>query len=61
MTKALPYTRAGLKRAILAAREAGLYVIGMRPDGTLIFSESPTPVEPTRATEHTRPWDDIRA
>ncbi len=39
MTRALPFTQAGLRRAIEAARKAGLRVTGIRPDGTLIVEE----------------------
>lgn len=43
MTKPLPFTQAGLKRAILAARATGLRVTGIRPDGTLIVDDGPAP------------------
>lgn len=46
MTRAIPFTKARLRRAIEAAREAGLRVTGIRPDGTLIVDDSPqTPEE----------------
>jgi hypothetical protein len=41
MTRALPFTKANLKRRIDAAREAKLYVLGMKSDGTLILGEKP--------------------
>jgi hypothetical protein len=41
MTRALPFTKASLRRAIEAAREAGLHVTGIRPDDTLIIDENP--------------------
>ena len=34
MTRPLPFTKARLRRAIEAAREAGLRVTGIRQDGT---------------------------
>jgi hypothetical protein len=34
MTRPLPFTKTRLRRAIEAAREAGLRVTGIRPDGT---------------------------
>jgi hypothetical protein len=34
-SRALPFTRAGLKRAIAAAQDAGLRITAIRPDGTL--------------------------
>lgn len=37
MTKPLSFTKASLKRAITAAREAGLRVTGIQPDGTLVI------------------------
>lgn len=53
MTKALPFTAAGLARAIKGAEKAGKNVAGVRPDGTLIFGDnlpgypsvSPVPVQ----------------
>lgn len=41
MTKALPFTKHGLRRAIAAAREEGLAVVGIRPNGDLIIQEKP--------------------
>jgi hypothetical protein len=52
MTRPIPFTKAHLRRAIEAAREAGLRVTGIRPDGTLIVDDNPQapdkPVEPGR-------------
>lgn len=39
MTKPLPFTQAGLCRAISAARKAGLRVTGVRPDGTVLVAD----------------------
>jgi len=39
MTRPLPFTKAKLRRAIEAAREAGLRVTGIAPDGTLIVND----------------------
>jgi hypothetical protein len=39
MTQAIPFTKARLRRAIEAAREAGLRVTGIRPDGTLLLND----------------------
>jgi hypothetical protein len=36
MTRALPFTKASIKRRIDAVLEAGLFVTGVTPDGTLI-------------------------
>jgi hypothetical protein len=41
VTRAIPFTKARLRRAIEAAREAGLRVTGIRPDGTLIVDDNP--------------------
>lgn len=40
MTRPIPFTQASLRRAIKAAREAGLRVTGIRQDGTLIIGET---------------------
>lgn len=42
-SRALPFTEAGLKRAIGAARKAGLRVTAIRPDGTLEVDDSGGP------------------
>lgn len=36
MTRALPFTKATVRRAIALAREAGLTVTGIAPDGTVL-------------------------
>lgn len=41
MTKALPFTEVSLARAIRGVERAGLFVIGVRPDGTLIVGDKP--------------------
>lgn len=41
MTKALPFTEASIARSIKGAQRGGLYVVGIRPDGTLITSDKP--------------------
>ena len=41
MTKALPFTAAGLARAIKGVEQAGRFVVGVRPDGTLIVGDRP--------------------
>jgi hypothetical protein len=40
MTKALPFTQASLRRAIRAAQSAGLRVVGIRPDRTVLTQPS---------------------
>jgi hypothetical protein len=41
MTKALPFTASGLARAIKGVELAGRFVVGVRPDGTLIVGDKP--------------------
>ncbi len=41
MTKALPFTEASLARAIHGVERAGRYVVGVKPDGTLLVSDKP--------------------
>jgi len=46
MTHALPFTQASVRRAIAAARKAGLRVRGIAPDGTVIVQDGDNgPVE----------------
>lgn len=63
MTRALPFTETGLRRAIAAARKEGLRVRGIRPDGTLIVDDgdgSPTDADPhTDAPEAPSKWADV--
>jgi len=40
MTKALPFTLAGVQRAIKAARKAGLTVTGIATDGTVLIGDA---------------------
>lgn len=39
MSRPIPFTQAGLKRAIEGARKAGLRIKGIKPDGTLIVDD----------------------
>lgn len=41
MTRALPFTAMSLARAIKGVEQAGRFVIGVRPDGTLIVGDKP--------------------
>lgn len=67
MTKPATFTQATLKRAIKAAQAAGLHVIGIRADGTVLVDNasdsasalfSPTPA---RSEAKEIDWDDIQA
>jgi hypothetical protein len=67
MTRALPFTEASLRRAISAARKAGLHVTGIRPDGTVLVASavdnsSTAPIEKLDGdpTNNVR-WDDVQA
>jgi hypothetical protein len=62
VTHALPFTQSSLRRAIEAARKAGLHVTGIRPDGTVIVSESREVIVNALSSEQTDPiskWQDI--
>lgn len=65
MTKPLPFTAAGLARAIRGAELAGKCVIGIRPDGALILGDKPVATDafapPTRQNEPASKWEDQRA
>jgi hypothetical protein len=39
MTRKRPFTKAGLRIAIQAAREEGHRLIGIKPDGTLLLGD----------------------
>jgi hypothetical protein len=41
MTKPIPFTAAGLARAIKGVEQAGRFVVGVRPDGTVIVADKP--------------------
>jgi hypothetical protein len=41
MSRALPFTAAGIARAIKGVELAGRHVVGVKPDGTLIVAEKP--------------------
>ncbi|MBI1202584.1 MAG: hypothetical protein GC182_08740 [Rhodopseudomonas sp.] len=40
MTRALPFTKASIRRAVEGARQAGLTVIGIAADGTVLTEDS---------------------
>ena len=51
MTRAIPFTQASLKRALNAAREAGVSVKEIRPDGTLVLGEPYNSQAPQKPVE----------
>ncbi len=63
MTRALPFTEASVARAIKGVGRAGLFVVGVKPDGTLIVADKPVdvaslvPVTVQDATASSR-WED---
>jgi len=64
MTRALPFTQAGLRRAIEAAHKAGLRVRRIRPDGTLIVDDGSAPIAETDSVEEDETlsrWKDVQA
>jgi hypothetical protein len=62
MSRAIPFTQAKVTRAIAAARKAGLRVIGIKPDGTVLVQEGDAPIVPVEVTRQDAPagtsWDD---
>lgn len=54
MTRVISFTQASLRRAIEAARKAGLRVIGIRPDGTRLVEEGSSPQPNEKAVERER-------
>jgi hypothetical protein len=52
MTRAIPFTQDSIVRLIRGIEKAGRFVVGARPDGTLIIGDKPidtsslVPVEP---------------
>jgi hypothetical protein len=61
MTKALPFTQASLRRAIAAARAAGLRITGIRSDGTLLVQDRDDPQADRSAADEDDKWADVRA
>lgn len=41
MTRSLPFTQDSIARMILGIEKAGKFVVGARPDGTLIIGDKP--------------------
>jgi hypothetical protein len=41
MTRSLPLTAVSVARTIKGVRRAGLFVVGVKPDGTVIVSDKP--------------------
>ena len=62
MTRAVPFTQAKVRRAIAAAKGAGLRVVGIRPDGTVLVQEGDAPIVPAEERRQDAPagtsWDD---
>jgi hypothetical protein len=64
MTRALPFTKAGLYRRIEAALKAGLRVTAIRSDGTIVVEDGGEPIARVASVDHdealTR-WEDVKA
>lgn len=65
MTARLPFTQANVRRRIQAARKEGLFVLGIRPDGTVIVGDKPGPALPDLPLEpdnaESSKWEDVEA
>lgn len=67
MSRPLPFTEASVRRAISAARKAGLRVMGIRADGTVIVQDGENPDVPlpdSASPGHVSPsskWEDVEA
>jgi hypothetical protein len=64
MTRALPFTKAGLRRRIEAALNAGLRVTAIRPDGTVVVDDRTEPVARVASVDHDEKlvrWEDVKA
>jgi hypothetical protein len=65
MTRALPFTEASIARRAKGVRKAGLHVVAIKPDGTMILAEKPIdatslgPAEPQVSPSHKSSWDDV--
>lgn len=65
MTKPLPFTKASMRRAIEAVESAGKFVVGVKPDGTLIVGENPlnasSLIPPNEQDRAPSKWEDVQA
>jgi hypothetical protein len=65
MTRALPFTQAGLRRALAAARKEGFQSVRLLPDGSMIMENKtgivPEAGEGQACTVPKSKWDDVEA
>jgi hypothetical protein len=64
MTRAIPFTQAKVTRAIAAAQKAGLRVIGIKPDGTVLVQEGDAPIAaqaPQEQNARASRWSEVKA
>lgn len=64
MSRAIPFTQAKVTRAIAAAKKAGLRVVGIRPDGTVLVQEGDAPIaahEPQEQDARASRWAEVKA
>jgi hypothetical protein len=64
VTRALPFTEVSLARAIKGVERAGRFVVGVRPDGTLIVGDKPIDsasiISPLAQNADSSKWEDQR-
>ncbi|WP_315749575.1 MULTISPECIES: hypothetical protein [unclassified Bradyrhizobium] len=64
MSRTLPFTAASLARAIKGVEKAGRFVVGVKPDGTLIVADKPIDasslIPPDAHNEPASKWEDQR-
>ena len=64
MSRALPFTTASIARAIRGVERAGLFVVGVKPDGTLIVADKPVDlaslIPPDEQNVPASKWEDQR-
>jgi hypothetical protein len=61
VTKTLPFTELAIRRAISAARKAGIVVGGfeVRPDGTIVIFDKNTKLVPSQDEDERAKWHDL--
>lgn len=64
MTARPPFTKARITKAVTAAREIGLRVVGIRvSDGVVLVQDGDAPIAPFESDRQTTPagnsWDDV--
>jgi len=60
LSKALPFTKASLRRAIEAIESAGKFVVGVKPDGTILVSNKPFDTDTLHSNSGSPEWGDVQ-